>query len=471
NPIKVTDKVPALSHWWADFHGQSEETIGTNSIDDYFNYARYCSRLDIAAHQGNDFQVTDEFWDKINQTGKKYYEPGEFVTFPGYEWSGNTPLGGDRNIYHMEESGPIYRSSHDLLPEEASKYEPATTADILFKKLDPDKSFAFAHVGGRYANVSMHTDVEVAMETHSAWGTFEWLVDDALNQGYRIGICANSDGHKGRPGASYPGANKFGSYGGLTCVLAEKLDRDSIFAAMKARHFYATTGNRPLVTVEIIAPDGKKAIMGDIIKANSAELKVKLNGTAPLDYVEIHNGTEIIKTIRPGMESGPGNKIKIIWSGAEVKGRDRISVWDGSLKLRGNKLKSFTPVNFWNPDSQPEQLSPHEISWKSITTGGLAGLILELEDANAGTLRIKTRQLDCDMEITAISPEPLIYEAGGLMKKIEIYRLPRNAVSEFAFSFMLEKLKNGDNPVFIKAVQQDGHIMRLVIHPVRYRTK
>jgi hypothetical protein len=39
NPIKVTDKVPALSHWWADFHGQSEETIGTNSIEDYFKYA------------------------------------------------------------------------------------------------------------------------------------------------------------------------------------------------------------------------------------------------------------------------------------------------------------------------------------------------------------------------------------------------------------------------------------------------
>ena len=38
-----------------------------------------------------------------------------------------------------------------------------------------------------------HIDIEVAMEVHSAWGTFEWLVDDALKQGHHIGICANSD--------------------------------------------------------------------------------------------------------------------------------------------------------------------------------------------------------------------------------------------------------------------------------------
>ncbi|MCK4983508.1 MAG: DUF3604 domain-containing protein, partial [Victivallaceae bacterium] len=165
NPVKVTSEASALSHWWADFHGQSEETIGSNSIEDYFSYARYCSMLDIAAHQGNDFQVTDEFWDKINQTTKKYYEPGKFLTFPGYEWSGNTPLGGDRNIYHKEEGGSIYRSSHDLLLDEYSKYPTASTADDLFKRLKASESFAFAHVGGRYADVTMHTDdIEVTME-------------------------------------------------------------------------------------------------------------------------------------------------------------------------------------------------------------------------------------------------------------------------------------------------------------------
>ena len=67
----------------------------------------------------------------------------------------------------------------------------------------------FAHIGGRYADIKMAHDarIERAVEVHSDWGTFEWLIQDALEQGYRIGILANSDGHKGRHGASHPGAS------------------------------------------------------------------------------------------------------------------------------------------------------------------------------------------------------------------------------------------------------------------------
>ncbi len=53
------------------------------------------------------------------------------------------------------------------------------------------------------------------MEIHSAWGTFEWLLTDGFPLGHRSGVVCNSDGHKGRPGASYPGAATFGAYGGL----------------------------------------------------------------------------------------------------------------------------------------------------------------------------------------------------------------------------------------------------------------
>ena len=52
----------------------------------------------VTAHQGNDFEVSDVFWDTVNATTGRFYQPGAFVTFPGYEWSGNTPLGGDRNV-------------------------------------------------------------------------------------------------------------------------------------------------------------------------------------------------------------------------------------------------------------------------------------------------------------------------------------------------------------------------------------
>jgi len=71
NPIRVIEEKPEILQYWADFHGQSEETIGSNSIEDYFLYARDCAKLDIAAYQGNDFQITDAFWNKTNNTTKK----------------------------------------------------------------------------------------------------------------------------------------------------------------------------------------------------------------------------------------------------------------------------------------------------------------------------------------------------------------------------------------------------------------
>ncbi|MCF7864487.1 MAG: DUF3604 domain-containing protein, partial [Kiritimatiellales bacterium] len=274
NPICALEAAELLNPYWADFHGQSEESIGSNTIEDYFNFARDKAFLDIAGHQANDFQVTDTFWEKIKAVSKKFTKPGRFIVFPGYEWSGNTPLGGDRNVYFLNEEGTISRSSNDLIPGQTSIHPVSPTALDLFKNLKQQSAaspFCFAHVGGRYADLSMHDhDIECAVEVHSAWGTFEWMLTDAFDKGYRVGICANSDGHKGRPGASYPGAGRFGSYGGLTCVMAEALTREGIYAAMKARHFYATTGHRCLLDVHMEDETGNRMMMGDVGRVGSS---------------------------------------------------------------------------------------------------------------------------------------------------------------------------------------------------------
>ena len=107
----------------------------------------------------------------------------------------------------------------------------------------------FAHVGGRYADIRMSHNgrTERSVEVHSDWGTFEWLLEDAFDSGYRVGILANSDGHKGRHGASHPGASLFGAYGGLSCLLAPELSRRGLAEALRRRHHYATTGSRVIL--------------------------------------------------------------------------------------------------------------------------------------------------------------------------------------------------------------------------------
>ncbi len=224
NPIRIVEpEAGQLLHFWGDVHGQSEETIGTGSARQYMDFARNKAFVDVTGHQGNDFQITKEFWAELNGIIGEYNEPGRFVTLPGYEWSGNTFLGGDRNVFYMTEDRPIYRSSHALINDNSDADTDCGTAGELFEKLieNNENVVCLAHCGGRYADVKVAHDgrVETAVEVHSSWGTFEWILHDALEMGYRMGVVCNSDGHKGRPGASYPGSSKFGAIGGLTCFL------------------------------------------------------------------------------------------------------------------------------------------------------------------------------------------------------------------------------------------------------------
>ena len=283
---------------------------------------------------------------------KKFYQPNRFVTFPGYEWSGNTPLGGDRNVYFISEGGRITRSCTDLLPGKISSYEDSPTASLLFEKLKTEggpRPFAFAHVGGRYADMRIHDpDIELAVEVHSAWGTFEWLVEDALSRGYRIGICANSDDHKGRPGASYPGAGKFGALGGLTCILARKLDRKHVCEALTSRHFYATTGHRCLIDVKVVTADHRTAMLGDVIDAGPGNplVHVDVAGTGPVERVVVRNGLKTVKVLRPYGSRDLGSRIKIIWSGAEVRGRARIGFLGRNSAGDGQPCRGRNPHQF-----------------------------------------------------------------------------------------------------------------------------
>ena len=268
NPLRVAASDESLLRFWGDTHGQSNETLGTNTAREYFEYGRDKAHLDVISHQANDFQITGAFWRQLNQLTAEFDHPGRFVCIPGYEWSANTAVGGDRNVHFRHEGETIHRSSHAQIADVVDIVDETTDAHDaheLFGKLRGRDCVVLAHVGGRYADVKLAHDgrLETAVEVHSAWGTFEWIVRDALEMGHRVGIVANSDGHKGRPGACYPGASFFGSYGGLTCFIAERLDRDAIFEALRRRRHYATTGNRGILDVAVELADDAEVFVRD----------------------------------------------------------------------------------------------------------------------------------------------------------------------------------------------------------------
>jgi hypothetical protein len=481
NPLRVAEAAELLP-FWGDLHGQSEETIGTNSARDFFSFARDKAFLDVCCHQGNDFQITTPFWHHLNELSREFNRDGEFIVFPGYEWSGNTGLGGDRNVLFMQEGRQIHRSSHALVDDLSDVETDATSAADLFRVLKDEDCTVFAHIGGRYADIKMAHDIrlERAVEVHSAWGTFEWLVHDAFEQGYRVGIVSNSDGHKGRPGASYPGATTFGAYGGLTCMLADALTRRDIIDALRRRHHYGTTGCRMILDTRArfdrearlydddpnLGPTSshkvREAMMGDILTSADGEITfaVEAVASAPIERLEIRNGLDTLETVRPYGEGELGRRIRVIWEGSEYRGRGRQTYWDGSAELHGNRFERLQPINWYNLDKKFEQTTPTQLKWTALTTGGFGGFDAWLADADAGTLAIDTALVKRKIPIAEIGREDIVFEAGGIKRQIRVFRLPdENPHHTLKLERRITLRVASDNALYICLTQEDGHLV------------
>lgn len=478
NPLIVRNDTHQA--FWGDLHGQSGESIGINTAREYYTFGRDLAFLDLCSHQANDFQVNNAFWQEVNDLSAEFHDEGRFVTFPGYEWSGNTAVGGDRNVYFRTEGRPIRRSSHALLPDRSDIDTDSPSASQLFEDLADEDCFVYAHVGGRYADIALAHDprLETAMEIHSAWGTFEWLLTDSFELGYRSGVVCNSDGHKGRPGASYPGASSFGAYGGLTCFLTNELTRDAIFDCVRRRHHYGTTGNRiyldvrarfntpsrlfdqdPAAFPDTGFADASEAMMGDIVWTSDDEVEFSLDvrSHTPIERVDVLVGAECFTTLRGYSEDELGGRIRVTWSGAEYRGRGRQVHWEGDITFQGAKITRLERVNGWNPEHRFEQAGDNKVLWESVTAGNFCGFDAWLDGGEAGRVEIASNIVTGEVDMAALGLDPVILEAGGLGRQISVVRLPEtNPCLEMTKTVRIPVAAQGDTPIWVRVTTEDG---------------
>ena len=460
NPLVISQS--DVAHFWSDMHAQSGETIGVGTAREYFDFARNKAFLDIAGHQGNDFQITDAFWQHLNELTADYNEDNRFMTLPGYEWSGNTGLGGDHNVWYRTEGRPIYRSSRALISDRTHPENDVLSTPDLIEKLRDEDAIVVAHVGGRYADIKYAHDakLEPSVEVHSSWGTFEWILRDAFESGYRVGIVGSSDGHKGRPGAEYPGDSQFGSYGGLTCHLLPKLDRNTFFDAFRKRRHYATTGAR--IYLDVTASLGDDTLqIGDIVTTDLDQLELKFNviGTAPIERLDIFNGLDLIKTIRTWNDQSPLSRLRVTCAGQHYRGRGRLVKWDVSTTFSDGKIVRISPVNFWNPNRQPQQTSPTEAVWKTVTTGGSSSVDFWLDNvALAGKINVQTNFESWSSLLGDIDKNGVSVDCGGMDIRLHIERLPEILDEHSLSGKQSFAIENGlEQRLYIRVTQEDGH--------------
>ncbi len=483
NPLRIVAKETELLHFWGDTHGQSDETLGTNSAREYFLFGRDRAFLDVMGHQGNDFQISGQFWRDLNVLSAELDEPDRFVCIPGYEWSANTAVGGDRNVHYRREGETIHRSSHAQIADAVDIVDEASDAHdakALFEKLQGKDCVVMAHVGGRYADILYAHDakLETAVEVHSAWGTFEWIVADAFEKGYRVGIVANSDGHKGRPGACFPGASFFGSMGGLTCFIAPRLDRDAIFECMRRRHHYATTGNRAYLDVAVTTDSdatlflrdpsagpaesrpARHLMMGDIARVadDHVTLSLDVRGSAGIERIDIFDGSEHIETVWGYTDGDLGRRVRFVYEGAEYRGRARTTTWDGTLAITGNAIERAAVINNWNLDRGIVSQSDAGLAFKAVTTGNYGAIDLWLTEARAGRLAFATKPISGEVDLATLGCAPTVFEVGGLGRRVTLQRMPdAPASAHMTLTRRIPVRAEGDTRLYVRIQQDDGH--------------
>ncbi len=457
NPIECLERAPQHRLYWADLHGQTNSTVGTGSVEEYFAFARDVGCVDACTHQGNDFQIGEADWAEIIEGTEAFHEPGRFVTFPGYEWSGNTPAGGDHNVLYLETGLPLHRSSHwqvwDTSDEHLDRY-PITE---LYDTLRGEEALIIPHIGGRRANPDLHDPgLEPVIEITSVHGRFEWFLHEALERGYKVGVIGAGDDHTGRPGASYGTSASFGVRGGLAGIFATSLTREGIWEALKSRRTYATTGERILLSVTCEGhPMGS-----EFATSREPTLFVRVKGTAPLYSVEVVKNTRTAyshRAIRSGARLP--HRLRIAWSGARIKSRGRHLVWDGSLRMDGGEFLSAEEFAFDNPRHGITSVEPGEIRWTSITCGDLDGILVEFEGNEESVFRFESDPIDFSFTPADLALAPVELDAGGIEGRVSVeLDTAERGPDNVEFTFCDEDADYGEHSYYVRVLQEDGEM-------------
>ncbi|MBN2574121.1 MAG: CehA/McbA family metallohydrolase [Deltaproteobacteria bacterium] len=281
---------------FGDLHRHSAHSDGLGSAEDLWQDARDRRHLDFAALTDHDRLSRCSYgpatWDYHRQVVAAFHDPGRFVAFPAYEFTGpRHPGPGHKCIYFADE-----------VPD---RVPPKDLAEI-FAYLRRTRGIAVPHhITWTGADIEHHDpvlqpvweicSVHGCCDREDAHTAFPPRTDpvlaghfarDALDGGLRFGFIGGTDSHGllWHHGIS-PKRDPFST--GLAAVVGAEPTRSGILDALRMRRCFATTGVRIHLNVDF---DG--APMGAELPAGTAgRLGLRVRGTAPLARVTI---------VRPG---------------------------------------------------------------------------------------------------------------------------------------------------------------------------
>jgi hypothetical protein len=439
--------------YWGDIHGQSGETVGTGTVREYYDHLVRKAFVDFGAHAGNDFQITDAVWEEITDTVRDAHEAGEFVAFHCYEWSANTSLGGDHNVYFRGDDPELARSSHWQVTGTEDRHAGTHPIEALYDHYeDRDDVLVIPHQGGRPAALDvLDPDLTPFVEVTSVWGVFEWFVREAYERGHPVGIVGGSDDHCGRPGTAPPdNLDKHNVSGGLAAARAEDLTRESLWEAFTTRRVYGTTGARIVLDVDV---DGFG--MGESGQTDGEpEVSVSVHGTAPIATIDCFRGPDRIA--RRDLTDGD-DVVEVAWTGARSKARDKLLDWRGGATLDRGRIVDVEQFGFDHPEDGVTNRRPSAVFWDAGTTGNRQGVRLRVDAPEAATLDIGTAAASETVRLSELDAEsPRRVGADGVDAALTVSRVGEAVDPDPSVTFQDPDPPMGRHPYWVRIRQADG---------------
>lgn len=397
--LTVDATLPAARAWYADLHVHAHDTVGTNSPAYNAIYARDIGGIDVLGYTANDFQITDENWRLGMETVERFNAPGRFVVYPVQEWCGSSTAGGDHNVVFLGDERPGFphnaRGEHNrtLVWNEDMKGAAVELGRWPVEELwdayaaEAQRHLVMPHVGGRrYIPDWHHPELERLVEIASTWGHFPWLYQDVIARGYRLGVAASGDEHRGRPGGGAPGVQVFGVHGGLTGVLAETLDRHSIGAALRARRTWATTGEHSAILVRC----GEHRQGDAFTLRGPATLDYRLLGKAGWEYVAAYDHNGLLWERDLHSELGYAERlIRVRWGGARIRDRYRWASWRGRIRILNGIIHNFRSRGFEHTEEAAWRTGATDVEFRSDTYGDADSIEIDVSHLARATIVIE----------------------------------------------------------------------------------
>ncbi len=385
--------------FYSDLHVHSDDTIGTNSTRYNLTYGRDVTGLDVLAFAHNDFNITTERWQSTVRLIREITKDGEFIAYPGTEWCGSSCAGGDHNVVFLHDDEPEFpylKSGEHVRSvdwNEDSATDEAVPGAWPLEELwvayaaDPEGHLLIPHVGGRRCILDWHhPELERLIEIGSAWGHFGWLYQEAMQRGYKIGATMAGDEHRGRCGGGVPGTAVFGTKGGIAGVVADGLTRKDIASALRARHTFASTGERTFGILRC-----GKHIMGDEFKQRGvASLDYRFLGDVGWDEVVAYDHEGEIWRRDLQQELGYSDRrVRFRWGGARIKDRYRWAAWKGMVTITDAVINDFTGIGFEHKEETCWRESATTVGFKSDTYGDVDAIEFDLSHLESAVIRIQ----------------------------------------------------------------------------------